>query len=68
VSFGVGLQTHRVDAEWKCEICGRVIRGKRNTIHMGVISHVRAEHRQGLRKPNDGTYDCLKEIREKRKK
>jgi len=38
-------------------VCGRRIRGKRNTIHLGIISHVKAEHRQGLRKPNDGTYE-----------
>lgn len=55
--FGVGLQNHRMDRKWVCEICGLAIWGKRNTIHLAIISHVRAEHRKGLRKPNDGTYE-----------
>lgn len=55
--LGIGLQAHRMDTKWICKICGRKIEGKRNTVHLGIISHVRAEHRHGLRKPHDGTYE-----------
>jgi hypothetical protein len=55
--LGVGLQAHRMATEWSCDICKRKIEGKRNTIHLAIISHVRAEHRKGLRKSGDGTYE-----------
>ena len=57
MGYGIGLQAHRADTKWVCDVCGKVIEGKRNTIHLAVISHVRAEHRKGLRKPNDGTWE-----------
>ncbi len=47
--YGVGLQAHRMETSWTCEICGRVIHGKRNTVHLGVISHFNAEWKQGKR-------------------
>ncbi len=55
--YGIGLQAHRMSTEWTCDVCGMCIQGKRNTIHLAVISHVKSEHRKGLRKPNDGTYE-----------
>jgi len=55
--MGYHLQENRMTTEWTCEMCGKIIKGKRNTIHLGIISHIRAEHRKGLRKPNDGTYE-----------
>ena len=53
----VGLQAHRMSTQWVCDVCGKKITGKSNTIHLGIISHVKAEHRAGLRKHNDGTYE-----------
>ena len=44
------LGRNRSDDKWKCDVCGVVIWGKRNTLHLGVISHIRAEYRKGLRK------------------
>jgi len=43
------LGENRVDDKWTCEVCGKVINGKRNTLHLGVISHINAEWRQGKR-------------------
>lgn len=35
------LQRHRATEYWKCKICNKVIVGKRNTIHLGVLSHMK---------------------------
>jgi hypothetical protein len=48
--YGVGLQSHRVDDSWTCEKCGKVINGKRNTIHLGILAHINKERKLGLRK------------------
>lgn len=54
------LQEHRAPDKWKCEICGKIIYGTRNTIHLGVISHINAEWRRGLRKEPYDPYGHLK--------
>jgi len=43
------LQSSRSHSECKCKICGKVIRGEINTMHLGVLSHIRMELRKGLR-------------------
>jgi len=43
------LGEHRVDYTFTCGICGKVIHGKCNTVHLGIQSHVKAEYRKGLR-------------------
>jgi len=48
----MGLQENRVDDKWICKICGLEINGKRNTIHLAVISHLKSEERKGLRPLN----------------
>jgi len=44
------LGEHRPDYTFTCGICGKEIRGKSNTIHLGVRSHVISEFKQGKRK------------------
>lgn len=43
------LQEHRQPCVWVCGVCGKVIHGTRNTIHLGVLSHVDSEWRKKLR-------------------
>lgn len=43
------LQNNRSYDKWTCDICGKLIEGTRNTLHLGVISHIKAEERRGLR-------------------
>ena len=43
---GYLMHIHRPDTEWTCPECGKVIRGKSNTIHLGVISHFRKHRRE----------------------
>ncbi|KKL94462.1 hypothetical protein LCGC14_1864480 [marine sediment metagenome] len=47
------LGEHRPDYVFVCGICGRVIKGKSNTVHLGIGSHLAMEYRQGKR---DGPY------------
>ena len=37
---------HRSDKEWICPECGKIIRGKANTYHLGVISNWRKYRRE----------------------
>ena len=48
--YGIGLQVHRMDDLWVCDVCGKVISGKRNTIHLGIIAHINKEWREDKRK------------------
>jgi len=41
----VGLQESRCRDTWTCSECGKVVEGRRNTIHLGVISHWRKHRR-----------------------
>lgn len=50
------LQKHRTKRVWQCGICGKVIHGTRNTIHLGVLSHLDSEWRKGLRKGTHINY------------
>ncbi len=52
--YDISLQSHRGSAHWVCKVCGKKIEGTINTIHLGMISHINAEWRRGLReKPYD---------------
>ena len=44
------LGEHRVDYTFTCGVCGKEIRGKCNTVHLGIGSHIKAEYAKGLRK------------------
>ena len=56
------LQANRRWTSWTCDVCGKVIEGTANTIHLGVISHVRSEARRGERKPNRGHYGSEEDL------
>jgi hypothetical protein len=43
------LGQHRPSYTWTCGICGQVIHGKSNTIHLGIYSHIRKEFKEGKR-------------------
>ena len=43
------LGNHRPNYTFICGVCGREIKGKSNTIHLGIRSHIRAEFKNGLR-------------------
>ena len=48
------LEERREISKWVCDLCGRVIYGRRNTIHLDIISHINSEWNQGKReKPYD---------------
>lgn len=49
--FRSKLGQNRPSAYWLCRICGRVIEGRANTIHLGIGAHCNAEARRGLRTP-----------------
>jgi len=43
------LGEHRPDYTFTCGVCGKVIKGKSNTIHLGIRSHIIVEYQNGLR-------------------
>lgn len=45
VKRGTKLGSRRHPDKITCPICGRVIRGKKNTIHLGFLSHWRKHKR-----------------------
>jgi hypothetical protein len=60
--YGITMQEHRMDDKWACDVCGKVIYGKRNTIHLGIIAHFNKEWKLGLRKePYDPFNRLIKE-------
>ena len=50
------LQKNRRSKTWVCGVCGKVIHGTRNTIHLGVLSHIDSEWRKKLRMSNYTDY------------
>jgi len=44
------LGEHRAYYTFTCGICGKVIEGRCNTVHLGIRSHIIAEFKRGLRK------------------
>jgi len=49
MKYRSSLGEHRPDYTFTCGICGKVIEGKSNTIHLGIRSHVVSEYQKGLR-------------------
>jgi hypothetical protein len=43
------LRESRPSYLWECGICGKEINGKSNTIHLAILSHIRAEYKKGKR-------------------
>ena len=43
------LGEHRPSYKFTCGVCGKVIDGRSNTVHLAISSHIRAEYRKGLR-------------------
>lgn len=50
IAYEIGKRRHRnrPDATWVCRICGKIINGKRNTIHLGILSHMRKHNAEDL--------------------
>lgn len=47
------LGEHRPDYTFICGVCGRKIRGKSNTVHLGIGKHIKMEYEKGLRDEPD---------------
>ena len=43
------LGEHRPDYTFICGVCGREIKGKSNTVHLGISRHIDKEYREGKR-------------------
>jgi hypothetical protein len=46
---GTFLQEHRRRDTWTCPYCGRIIEGRYNTIHLGILSHIGKHKRDKLK-------------------
>lgn len=47
--FGRTRQENRPSSFFLCAVCGKLIQGKANTIHLAIQSHLKSEIRKGLR-------------------
>lgn len=47
-----------------CGVCGKVIEGRSNTVHLGIFSHIRAEFKRGER-PAPYTHSQLGDLGQK---
>lgn len=56
MTYGSRLQEHRAPRIYTCELCGLKIRGKRNTVHLAILSH----HRKHIRSSGERVCEALK--------